>query len=329
MSGSGFDGTITPITSTPLWSWNTSGLVPKILGFSPGGSGQPTKTSLMPSDLQSFVGVPLVFYGNPPTPIPDETLISWIRWAEDFVERETGLLLCQSWVAAPPAVTPGSPLAISLNVAGSSGTLQQQGIDYDVYDAAYDFFFPRAEDEGWMNYSLRYRPVRSLNYTPTDFNSIKRIAYIYPLLNEYFQVPPTWIVTDEDKGLVRLVPATNVQMLPLFALQLSFMGFAQSVPGGLWFQYTAGLTQNDYLTRYRFILQLVLAQASITALQTMQGTINLGATTTSVAVDGLSYHTQYNQNGPYYGLIKTMQGIRDELLHSAKSKVSGPMFITL
>ncbi|HVB29199.1 MAG TPA: hypothetical protein VNG91_05240 [Terriglobia bacterium] len=323
---SGFNGQVTPIQSQALWSWNTSGAAPVAMGFSPGGATQPTKTGLMPGDLQNFIGIPLQYYGNPPQAVSPSSILQWLRWAEDYVERETGLLLCQSWVAAPPAVLPGSPLSIAVEVTGSGGQQQQLGLDYDVYDAAYDFFFPRAQDEGWMNYSLRYRPVRSVAYDMTDYNAIKRLAYIYPLLNEFFQVPPSWLVTDEDKGMVRLVPATNVQMLPLFALQLSFMGFADSVPGGLWFQYTAGLTANDYNSRYNFIKQLVLAQASITALQVIQGTINLGALATTVHVDGLSYHTQYSVDGPYSGMIKTFTKMRDELIISAKSKVSGPMF---
>jgi hypothetical protein len=326
---SGFNGQVTPITPTPLWNWDTTGATPTVIGFSPGGANQPTKTGLLPGDLQNFVGVPLQYYGNPPQAVNPASIIQWLRWAEDYVERETGLLLCQSWVAAPPALMPSSPQSIAIDVSGSGGQQQQLGLDYDVYDAAYDFFFPRAQDEGWMNYSLRYRPIRSINYTLSDFNAIKRIAYIYPLLNEFFQVPPNWIVTDEDKGMIRMVPATNVQMLPLFALQLSFMGFADSVPGGLWFQYTAGLTANDYNSRYNFIKQLVLAQASITALQIIQGTINLGATASTVHVDGLSYHTQYSVDGPYQGLIKTFTKMRDELLNSAKSKVAGPMIITL
>jgi len=282
----------------------------------------------MPQDLQNFVGVPLTYYGNPPTPVASGTMVQWIRYAEDYVERETGLLLCQSWVASPPALMPGTPASIAISVEGSSGMQQQMGIDYDIADAAYDFWFPRAQDDGWMDYSLRYRPCRSVAYDPMDWNGVKRMAYIYPLLNEFFQVPPSWVVTDEDRALIRLVPATNVQMLPLFALQLSFMGFSDSVPGGIWLQYTAGLTQNDYQTRYAFIKELVLAQAAIQALNTIQGTINLGQTSTSTSVDGLSYSVQYSPKGPYSGLLDYFQKMRDSLINTAKSKVSGPMFIT-
>lgn len=317
------------ITSKALWTWDTSGPVPQIVGFPPGGAAQPTKTGLMPQDLQNFVGVPLQFYGNPPINVASGTIVQWIRWAEDYVERETGLLLCQSWVAAPPALLPGSPDSIAVTTTSpTSGQQQQLGYDYDVYDSAYDFWFPRAQEDAWMNYSLRYRPLRSVSYSAQDFSPIKREAYIYPLLNEFFQVPPEWLVTDEDKGMVRLVPATDVQMLPLFALQLSFMGFSDSLPGGIWFQYTAGLTQNDYNTRYAFIKELVLAQAAIQALNTIQGTINMGQTSTSTSVDGLSYNVQYSPKGPYAGLIDYFTRQRDMLINSAKSKVAGPMFIT-
>jgi len=328
MSGSNGQSA-TPITSQALWTWNTSGSVPQVVGYPPGGASQPTKTGLTPGDLQNFVGVPLTYYGNPPIPVSAQTMIQWIRYAEDFVERETGLLLCQSWVAAPPAILPGSPGDISVITTNPSGQAQQQmGYDYDVYDSAYDFLFPRAVDDGWMNYSLRYRPIRSVSYDPTDYNGIKRLAYLYPLLNTYFQVPPSWVVTDEDRGMIRLVPSTSVQMLPLFALQLSFMGFSDSVPGGLWFQYTAGLTSSDYNSRYSYVKELVLAQAAIQALNTIQGTINLGQTSTSTSVDGLNYSVQYSPKGPYSGLLEYFTKMRDALLESASTKISGPRFIT-
>lgn len=325
MSGNMGGGVLPLITPESMWTWNVGGAYPVPVGFPPGGVNQPTKTGLLPGDLQNFVGVPLAYYGNPSVAVPSGIIVNWLRWAEDWVEKETSLLLCQSWVAAPPAYQPGSAASISILVTGASGAPQQQmGYSFDVYDAAYDFIFPRAQDEGWMNYSLRYRPIRSLNYNLQDFTPVKRLAYIYPLLNEFFQVPPEWIITDEDKGMIRLVPATNVQMLPLFALQLSFMGFADSVPGGLWFQYTAGLTPADYIGRYSNVLQLVLARAAIQALQTIQSTINLGATQTMVGVDGLEYRTQYPKEGPYAGLINYYEGMVKNLLVSVKSKVAGP-----
>lgn len=322
-------GFLPPVQAESLWTWGSTGAYPRPIGYPPGGTSQPTKTGLMPTDLQSFVGVPLVYYGNPPTPVDTDQMIQWIRWSEDWVEKETSVLLCQSWVAAPPAVQPGSPQSISLQVSGNAGQTQQLGTDFDVYDAAYDFIFPRAQDEGWMNYSLRYRPIRQIVYNTESYNPVKRLAYIYPLLNEFFQVPPNWIITDEDKGMIRLVPATNVQMLPLFALQLSFMGFADSVPGGLWFQYIAGLTPADLISRYSHVLQLVLAHAAIMGLAAVQSTINLGALSTMVGVDGLQYETKYPEAGPYSGLIKRFEKTEKDLLLAVKSKVAGPAFTVL
>lgn len=331
MSDNFSGGLLPPIQAQSLWTWEVpvSGGIPSVLGFPPGGANQPTKTGLLPGDLQNFVGVPLSFYGNPSQAVPTPVMLNWIRWSEDWVEKETSLLLCQSWVAAPPAVVPGSPASISVQVCGSGGQQQQIGLDYDVYDAAYDFLFPRAQDEGWMNYSLRYRPVRSINYSLTDYNAVKRLTYIYPLLNEFFQVPPNWIITDEDKGMIRLVPATNVQMLPLFALQLSFMGFADSVPGGLWFQYTAGLTPMDLQSRYSHVMQLVLAHTAVMALNAVQATINLGAVGTKVGVDGLEYETRYPEAGPYAGLINMFKKMEKDLLLAVKSKVAGPSLAIL
>lgn len=329
MSGNMSGGVLPSVTATPQWAWNTAGTYPQPLGYPPGGAVQPTKTGLMPGDLQNFVGVPMVYYGNPSSPVNPAQMVQWLRWSEDWVEKETSVLLCQSWVAAPPAVQPGSPTSISLQVSGNAGQTQQLGVDYDVYDAAYDFLFPRAQDEGWMNYSLRYRPIRQVVYDTGSYNPVKRLAYIYPLLNEFFQVPPNWIITDEDKGMIRLVPATNVQMLPLFALQLSFMGFADSVPGGLWFQYIAGLTPADLMSRYSHVLQLVLAHAAIMGLAAVQSTINLGALSTMVGVDGLQYETRYPEAGPYSGLIKRFERMEKDLLLAVKSKVAGPSFTVL
>lgn len=310
-----------------LWQWNVpSSGSPTVSAFS---SGFNTKTGLQPSDLMAYVTVPLQDYSqNPPVPVASGIILQWIRWAEDWVESSTGLLLCQSWVASPPAVTQGEARALGITPT-SSGGYQVYGIDYDIEDAAYDFFYPRARDEGWMIYSLRYKPVKSIQYSPDYPNAVKQISYIYPLLNEFFRVPPTWQVEDHDFGLLRLVPAANVQMLPLFAMQLAFMGFAESVPGGIWMQYTAGLTKADYNSKWSFILQLVLAQAAITGLQSIQGTINLGAAEYRMAVDGLQYGTRYHADGPYGYLISQFTKNRDTLLATALSKVAGPVFSTI
>jgi hypothetical protein len=317
------------IPTAAMWNWTapTSGNVgPTVNEFS---SGQQTKTGLLPADLKQYVTVPLQDYSqNPPVAVDDEVILKWIRWAEDWVESQTGMLLCQSWVASPPALTPQATLQNNLTLA-SGGQYQQLGIDYDIEDAGYDFIYPRARDEGWMVYSLRYKPVKSITYNPTDTNAIKQITYQYPLLNQFFAVPPTWHVEDHDFGLLRLVPSTNIQMLPLFAMQLAFMGFAESVPGAIWMQYTAGLTKADYSGRWSFILQLVLAQAAITGLQSIQGTINLGAAELKMFVDGLQYGTRYHANGPFGFLISQFEKNRDTLLATALSKVAGPVLTTI
>jgi hypothetical protein len=316
-----------PTVSKALWTWTVPVTgSPTVTTYS---NGTTTKTGLQPSDLAQYVTVPLQDYSqNPPVPVASGTILQWIRWAEDWVESATGLLLCQSWVASPPAVTPLETAALGIATT-SSGQYQILGTDYDIEDAAYDFFYPRARDEGWMIYSLRYKPVKSINYSPDYPNAVKQISYIYPLLNEFFRVPPQWQVEDHDFGLIRLVPAANVQMLPLFAMQLAFMGFAESVPGGIWMQYTAGLTKADYNSRWSFVLQLVLAQAAVTALQSIQGTINMGAAEIKMTVDGLQYGSRYHADGPFGFLISQYTKNRDTLLATALSKVAGPVFATL
>jgi len=312
------------ITTAAQWTWAPpSGNSPSyILGFPPGGVNQPTKTGLMPSDLKDFVGVPLQLYGNPTVPVPDTTLLQWIRWAEDRIERDTGILLCQTFVAAPPTVVPGQ--ALTEGIIPANGTTQILGVDYDLPDAPYDFWFPRAEDSGWMAYQLRYRPVKMINYTATNYTAIQRQSYIYPLLNEFFRIPPQWMVIDEDMGWIRLVPSTNIQMLPLFAIYLGFVAFTDSLPGGLAFQYFAGLTPADLQTRYSFIPQLVLAEAAITALNITQGSINLGFLAHDIKIDSIEQNTKFSEKGPYSGLIKSFTAMRDALLTTAHSKVSGP-----
>jgi len=312
-----------------LWSWTQSGgnTGATIAGFPPGGVRQPTKTGIMPADLQNFVGVPLQFYGNPIVPVPQGTLLQWIRWAEDWIERQTGILLCQTWVAAPPTVVPGQQIAEGILPAN---TVQMQlGTDYDLADAPYDFWFPRAEDTGWMAYQLRYRPTKMINYSQSNYTAIQRVSFIYPLLNEFFRVPPQWLVTDEDMGWVRMVPTTDIQLLPLFALYLGFLAFTDSLPGGLAFQYIAGLTPADIQTRYSFIPQLVLAAAAVIALGICQGSINTGFSSFEIKVDNLEQRSKFNDDGPFSGLIRTFTKMRDELLQAAHSKVGGPMLTFL
>lgn len=313
------------MAGTALWNWDTTGATPVIKSFY---GGFPTKTGLLPADLQQAVGVPLQYYapaGAAMTAVPPDQLITWIRDAEDWIEQETNLLLCPTWVASPPELQ-----AIAQSVTGApsvGGQGQVQGVDYDLADAAYDFVFERAKDDGWLCQPLRYRPLRIINASSTNFTAVKNIAAIYPLLSEFFKVPPSWYVEDGDAGLIRLVPSENVQMLPLFAMQLAFMGFAESIPGAWHFQYTAGLTQVDYSTRFRFMKRLVLLDAGIRALASIQGTINMGMMRVETMVDGLQNKLQYSERGPFGSLIEAFRKERDELKETALTRVAGPMFL--
>jgi hypothetical protein len=314
------------VSGNALWNWDLSGLDPVVKSYR---GNTPTKTGLAPNDLQQAVGVPLVYYNtNPPTPVPTPQILTWLRDAEDWIEQETGLLLTPTWIASPPEIQPYAASATGSSAA-LAGSGQVQGIDYDLADTAYDFVFDRAQDNGWVVQPLRYRPLRNIHPTAADFTALKNMAGIYPLLSSFFRVPPTWYVEDQDFGMIRIVPAENVQMLPLFAMQLSFMGFAESVPGAWHFQYIAGLTGTDYSTRFRFIKRLVLVTAAIYALGSVQGTINMGLTRTSVLVDGMQTQLQYSEKGPYGGLIDNFTKERDALLGTALSKVAGPVILTM
>jgi hypothetical protein len=319
-------GAASAVSGNALWNWDITGLDPVVKSYR---GNMPTKTGLLPNDLQQAAGVPLVYYStSPPTPVPTAQLLTWLRDAEDWVEQETGLLLTPTFIASPPEIQPFAALATGVGTAlGNTG--QVQGIDYDLADAGYDFIFDRAQDNGWVVQPLRYRPLRNVNVTAADFTAVKNMAGIYPLLSSFFRVPPTWFVEDQDFGMLRIVPAENVQMLPLFAMQLSFMGFAESVPGAWHFQYTAGLTGTDYSTRFRFIQRLVLIAAAAYALGSIQGTVNMGLTRTSVLVDGMQTQLQYSEQGAYGALIKNFATERDALLATALSKVAGPTLLTM
>ena len=91
-----------PVATKALWNWTAkvSGQQPIVSTYS---SGAKTKSGVQPQDLKNYVVVPIQQYGNPPIPICDDTIYDWIRDAEDEIENDTNVLLCQTWVAAPPA----------------------------------------------------------------------------------------------------------------------------------------------------------------------------------------------------------------------------------
>ncbi len=327
---SNFGGDTPLVHSKALWTWNTTDpLAPVVSGF-PGANGvSPTKSGLLPADLRNFVGVPLVIRGRPPVPMPDAQIMGFIRWAEDQIEQKTTVLLCQTWIAASPAFSAYDCASIGVVPAGPAD-YQVRGFDYDLEDAAYDYYQSRSLGEGWTVQQLRYRPVQSANYGGLQpRTAIKNLAFRYPLLNTYFRPSTTWFVEDHDYGLIRLVPSGNLAMLPLFVLQLSALGFGEDLPGGMWFQYTAGLLPYDYKNRYSFMQQLILAYAAVQALAIAQGSVNMGIASIQTSVDGLAQKTEYDKRGAYAGLIDTFKGMRDELMAVAMNQVSGVMISTL
>lgn len=290
--------------------------------------GAPTKSGLQQTDLENYLQVTIQRYGNPPTPIPTSVVTQWIRYAEDEIEGETNIRLCQTWIAAPAAQNLAEVNSLNIHTQ-VSGSYQQLGVDYDYSEAAYDFFMDRAKDNGWLYQRLRWRPVKGISqYNPNlsanpNAPGVKNAAFIYPLLNEFFQIPPSWVVEDSNRGLVRFVPATSIQMLPLFAMQLAFLGFTDNVPGGIWFQYVAGLTAADYAADWSFMQQLILAKAGIRALSAMQIGVNFGVTEQTVQVDGLMQRTKYSEKGPFAGYIAELKQEEKKLTRMAKAKGGG------
>lgn len=161
------------------WTWaNTNTNNPSVIAY-----GQnpniPTKTGLLPSDLQSFVGVPTVINtpgSNCPTPLTNAQLLAYIRQAEDWVEQESGILLAQAWIASPP-LSPQGLLSVGIHSTSPAASGQIYGVDYDIIDAGYDFFYRRFLMEGWGIQQLRYRPLKTM----------VQFSFIYPLLSEFFK----------------------------------------------------------------------------------------------------------------------------------------------
>ena len=332
MSGSQSPTQYSVVPTAALWTWSApvSGQAQTVISYPAAGgaaTGSLTKSGVTPQDLADFLGIPLQTYGAGGAPIADAVVNRWIRYAEDEIETETNVRLCQTWIAAPAAKT---SYQVSATGLGVQDKYQQLGIDYDYTEAAYDFFFNRAQDEGWLYQRMRWRPVKSIElvsgaseFDQTNLTGVKNQAFIYPLLNEFFRMPISWMVEDQNRGLIRGVPSTNVQMLPLFAMQLAFMGFAETVPGGLWYQYTAGLTANDYQANWAFMKQLVLARAGIRALRGMQLSVNLGAIETLTQADGLQYRTRYSEKGAFWGQIQELQAEDKTLVKRAKMMGGG------
>jgi hypothetical protein len=318
---------LAPVQTQSLWTWTApiQGQQASVVSF-PTVPGSPTKTGLTPQNLRDYIQIPIMQYGPPPVPVSDQVITDWIRYAEDEVETKTNIRLCQTWIAAPAAKA--RPYAQSLDLVTQTG-FQQPGVDFDFEEPGYDFLYERWRDEGWGYLRMRWRPVKSVSYydatgdISSNITGIKNVAFIYPLLNDFFRMPQSWMVEDQNRGLIRFVPATSVQVLPLFEMQLTFMGFAQSVPQGLWFQYTAGLTAADYAGEWRFMKQLVLARAAITVFQAIQTSLSMGATEIQTTADGLSQRFRFSEKGPFAAQIGQQEKVVADGLKTAKMKCGG------
>jgi hypothetical protein len=326
---SGQNGNVTgtgyfPITPQALWDWGPSPSNPNgplvIQGYNTFSSGPtPTKTGLTAQDIQDYCGVPLYYSGNPPRAVTEQTIIQRIRRIEDSIEQNSSVLLTPTYVASEPVRD--IDLMPQLQIMSSSGNgIMNQGVEYDLGDDKMDFRFEQAQDNGWLNLMLRYKPLNIFN---SDQTAVKKWAYTYPLLNAFFNVSPAWFVENRAFGYLRIVPSQNVQMLPLFMLQLSVQGFTDSTPGGIALYYTAGLSENDYNTRFSFVRELICAATCASLLGSIQGTVNLGLTESSLLTDGLQTSLKYDPKGAYAALINNFNSVKEELLTELQWQVGG------
>jgi len=315
------------VTPSALWSWDTTGTTPTVTGFY---NGSVTKSGVTVQDLKDYVGVPIqTGAGSNVLPVPDSTLLNWIRWAEDSIEVDTGLLLSPTWVAAPPEIRLDAWRAAHIPAGHLMSGGQRMGQDYDIHEAGYDFYYDRFIENGWGYMQLRHKPLRDysqaiIGEAESDWTALKSMAYIYPLLEEFYVVPSSWYVEDQDYGLIRIVPSENIMMLPLFALQLAVLGPSSSVPGAIHIQYTAGLAPWDYAGRWSFVRNCVLAKAAVRVLSTMQIGINQGATALMSMSDGVRQETRFNPNGPYAGFISQFDAEYRDHLKRIVNMVTSP-----
>jgi hypothetical protein len=315
-----------PILTSAKWHWNTTVSPAVVLGYSQQvfdvtGVDQLTKTGLMPQDVQNYAGVPLTLQGLTPVPLATEFLINLIRQAEDEVEQETGVLLAPTTVAAPP-----EHLSAAADAAGLLGGAQLLGVNYDIPETPYVFDYKRFVDEGWGVIQAYHRPLTEpldANVAEENFTSIKNLTYIYPLLNQFFRIPTYWLVENRKMGMANVVPSQNIQMLPLFSMQIALLGFAESIPGGMHMVYEAGLNPPAYQNEYSFVKQLVAYKAVVNALSIVQGTLNVGAIERKTEVDGLMHSVKYNM-APYAGLIASFNERITSLTHKLIDLVAGP-----
>lgn len=317
------------VTPKALWTWDTSdpnSAFPTAYNATASNpAGTPTKTGLTADALRDFCGVPLIYRGTPQRPVSDAELLTRIRRAEDWVEETCGVKLCPTYVASQPITTAFEASTAGITPISPDGTMHE-GVDYDMWDAPYDFQNSRSQDDGWLITTIRYRPLRVFDGART---AVKSVFYTYPLLNEYYVVDPSWFVEQRDSAYLRIVPSRNVTMLPLFALQLAVQGFSESLPGGWNVYYTCGFTQADYKGKFNFVPELVLTQAAISILGTLQGTVSMGANETSTLTDGVQFSIKYDPKGAYAALINNFRVLRDEHMETLYWNVLGPVVNTL
>jgi hypothetical protein len=326
-----------PITPQALWHWDSSTTPYTFLGFSASqfaatGVDRITKTNLGPSDLQNFLNIPLQAQGLNTQPIPDDVLITWIRWAEDEIEQRTGVMLTSTWVASPQEVQAGAAQAANIKTPDGYMVL---GRDFDYNDAPYTFDYSRYEDEGWGALSFRHKPLKDVTYTPNNvagagqgFTAVKSMVYIYPLLSQFYAIPLQWVIEDPLASYITLVPSTNVIMLPIYAMQLAMMGFSRTLPGAIHVQYICGFTDNDYATTFSFVKQLVLTKAAIQALRSLQTSISVGTSEQRTIINNWEQQVKYNP-APFRGPIEDFEKLEKKLMNRLVNELVGPFMNTL
>jgi len=315
-----------PVTPKALWQWDTSDPNnPYPIGYGIGSTPTTTKTGLCPEDIRDFAGVPLWYRGNPPREYSDKQILSQIRQAEDKFEIETGILLTPTYIASAPYRNATDAVSGGVTPTSPDGTMHL-GVDYDLEDLPYDFRFQDSQDDGWLVCGLHYKPLRIFN---NDITAVKSFNYCYPLLNNYYDISPSWFVETKDYSYLRIVPNKNVQMLPLFALQLAVAGFSNNLPGGWVLMYTAGLAPSDYKGRFSCVLNAISAGVCANILSQIQGSVSMGVTETTTVADGTQFTSKFDPKGPYAGLINTFKSQSEEATEMAYTLVGGPMITTL
>lgn len=187
----------------------------------------------------------------------DPFLLAKLRAAEHDAKIQLKVLL------EPTKIFPFPPTDAQITALSSMPWIEEPGYDWDP-----NFF----SSDRWGYLVTRQHPVRAVDF----------IRFAYPSQDTHiFEIPANWIRLDKKYGHIRIVPSSNVLLVPLDVYLLQVIGGGRSIPSAIQVQYTAGL--NDVRGTLPALFDVICKMAVIKLVQDMQP-----AASESISADGLS-----------------------------------------